>query len=43
MITNAIIKELENFQPADFRVAINSMPRRVQLVVIEAEGGAIRY
>ena len=41
-MTDAINEEWENLQPADFQAAIDSMPRRVQLV-IQAEGGAIRY
>lgn len=41
-MTDAINEEWENLQPADFQAAIDSMPRRVQLV-IEAEDGAIRY
>lgn len=41
-MADAISEEWEYLQPEDFQAAIDSMPRRVQLV-IEAAGGPIRY
>lgn len=41
-MADAISEEWEYLQPEAFQAAIDSMPRRVQLV-IEAAGGPIRY